>query len=294
MGHMGGYTDGLYDRNRNYDRDLIDAKRRQREHNTNEAIENLAKINANLSNKEKLIQLNENSRNPLNDGRPDYQYQRFQDQYAKRQKMINDNIDKYYPNMNNERPEIKSYYDKYVYNPNYDDKRNEGFNTLSDYRDNVPKNINKKDYIKDLENQINYKNELKRREKEEDKKREQQQYESLKEEMKREEEEKNLKEKKQKEELIKANNELINQKNKNKMKELEEKLKYKEYYDKENEEYKKELIKQKLENERKKKDMCNDNKNEYNNGFNKKHDYYNNKNDDKYNEHHIQKNEKNG
>ena len=263
MGHMGGYTDGLYDRNRNYDRDLIDAKRRQREHNTNEAIENLAKINANLSNKEKLIQLNENSRNPLNDGRPDYQYQRFQDQYAKRQKMINDNIDKYYPNMNNERPEIKSYYDKYVYNPNYDDKRNEGFNTINDYRDNVPKNINKKDYIKDLENQINYKNELKRREKEEDRRRGQQQYEDMQRELKKEEEEKYLKDKKQKEELIRANNELINQKNKMKMKELEDKLKYRELYDRQNEEYQKELERQKLEKERMKDDIYNHNKNEY-------------------------------
>ena len=165
------YTGGLYDRNRNYDRNLIDEKRRQREHNTNEAIQNLAKINAGLSNKDKLIQLNENSRNPLNDGMPDYQYQRFQDEYAKRQKMINDNINKYYPNMSNERPEIKSYYDNYVYNPNYNnERRNEGYNK-SNYGDNVPKDINKREYIKDLEDQINYKNELKRKEKEEERRR---------------------------------------------------------------------------------------------------------------------------
>ena len=74
------YTSGLYDRNRNYDKNLIDEKRRQRERNQNEAIQNLAKINAGLSNKEKLIQQNENSRNPLNDGLPDYQYQKFQDE----------------------------------------------------------------------------------------------------------------------------------------------------------------------------------------------------------------------
>ena len=76
----------MYDRNRNHERDLIDERRRQREHNANEAYQNLARINANLSNKDKLIQMNENSRNPLNEGRPDYQYQRFQDEYQKRQK----------------------------------------------------------------------------------------------------------------------------------------------------------------------------------------------------------------
>jgi hypothetical protein len=288
-------SDGFLQDNNGYEQKYIEEKRRQREHNTNEAIKNLQKIKAGLTSKDKLIQSNENSRNPLSDGLPDYQYQKFKDEYSRKQKMINDNINKYYPQSINERPEIASYYNNYVYNNknSYDREAKYNNETNKNYGEKLPndKNI---EYLKSLEEQINYKNELKRREKEEDKKREQQQYEALKEEMKREEEEKNLKEKKQKEEIIKANNELINKKNKNKMKELEEKLKYKEYYDKENEEYKKELIKQKIENERKKKDMCNDNKNEYNNGFNKKHDYYNNKNDDKYNEHHIQKNEKMG
>ena len=73
----------LIDKNRNYDRDLINEKRRQREKNINDAYQNLAKINAGMSNKDKLIQINENSRNPLNEGYPDYQYQKFQDEYSK-------------------------------------------------------------------------------------------------------------------------------------------------------------------------------------------------------------------
>ena len=77
---------------------MIDERRRQREYNTNEAIQNLARINAEQSNKDKLIQLNENSRNPLNEGGPDYNYQKFQDEYNRKQKMINDNINKYHPN----------------------------------------------------------------------------------------------------------------------------------------------------------------------------------------------------
>ena len=43
-----GKTDGYFlDGNRNYEKDLNEQKKRQREYNTNEAIQNLAKINAN-------------------------------------------------------------------------------------------------------------------------------------------------------------------------------------------------------------------------------------------------------
>ena len=123
-----------------------------------------------MSNKDKLIQINENSRNPLNEGFPDYQYQKFQDEYAKRQKMIQDNINKYYPNINNERPEISSYYDNYVNNPNYESTRKRDTSLEKDrqrkYDDYDNKERNRREYVKALEDQINYKNELKRREKE--------------------------------------------------------------------------------------------------------------------------------
>ena len=240
----------LIDKNRNYDRDLINEKRRQREKNINNAYQNLAKINAGMSDKDKLIQLNENSRNPLNEGYPDYQYQKFQDEYARRQKMINDNINKYYPNINKERPEISSYYDNYVNNPNLAKNKN---NTLFDIngRDyDKNKNNDKNEYLRILEQQINEKNELKRREKEEERRRGQRQYEEMQKELKREEQERYLKEQRQKEELIRGNLELINQKNQLKIKELEEKLKYRELCDKQNDDYLKELEKQKIEKER--------------------------------------------
>ena len=253
----------LIDKNRNYDRDLINEKRRQREKNINNAYQNLAKINAGMSNKDKLIQLNENSRNPLNEGYPDYQYQKFQDEYARRQKMINDNINKYYPNINKERPEISSYYDNYVNNPNLAKNKN---NTLFDIngRDyDKNKNNDKNEYLRILEQQINEKNELKRREKEEERRRGQRQYEEMQKELKREEQERYLKEQRQKEELIRGNLELINQKNQLKIKELEEKLKYRELCDKQNDDYLKELEKQKIEKERLKDELYNKNKNEY-------------------------------
>ena len=262
-------TNALIDKNRNYNMDLIDEKRRQREKNINNAYQNLAKINAGMSNKDKLIQLNENSRNPLNEGFPDYQYQKFQDEYNRRQKMINDNINKYYPNINNERPEVSSYYQNYVNNPNYDKNRN-NYNNIYDERDRdreyspyKNKNYDKKEYLKVLEEQINYKNELKKREKEEDRRRGQRQYEEMQKELKREEQERYLKEQRQKDELIRGNLELINQKNKLKIKELEEKLKYRELYDKQNEDYIRDLERQKIEREKLKEEIYNQNRNEY-------------------------------
>ena len=250
-------TNALIDKNRNYNMDLIDKKRRQREKNINNAYQNLARINAGMSNKDKLIQQNENSRNPLNEGYPDYQYQKFQDDYNRRQKMINENISKYYPNINNERPGISSYYNNYVDNPNYDrDKNNYSNNKIYDERykekdyDQCGRSNDKKEYLRILEEQINYKNELKRREKEEDRRRGQKQYEDMQRELKREEQERMMKEQRQKEELIRGNLELINQKNQLKIKELEEKLRYRDLYDKQNEDYIKELERQKMEKDK--------------------------------------------
>jgi len=258
------YPSALYDRNRNYDRNLIEEKRRQREHNTNEAIKNLGKINEGMSSKDKLINRNENSRNPLNEGLPDYQYQKFQDEYARRQKMINENIDKFYPNSLNESPKVKKYYDNYIYNPKFNEKRGDG-GYDGPHGEMGSNERGRNEYLRDLENQINYKNEIKRREKEEDRRRGQRQYEDMQKELKREEEERQEREKRQKEELIRANAELINQKNKLKIKELEEKLKYRELCEKQNEEFQNEMKRKQLEKERMNDDMYNHNKNELEN-----------------------------
>ncbi len=260
-------TNALIDKNRDFDRDLIDEKRRQRERNQNDAYQNLAKIKAGMSNKDKLIQINENSRNPLNEGFPDYQYQKFQDEYAKRQKMIQDNINKYYPNINNERPEISSYYDNYVNNPNYESTRKRDTSLEKDrqrkYDDYDNKERNRREYVKALEDQINYKNELKRREKEEERRRVQRQYEEIQRELKREEEERYLKEQRKKEEYKIANLELMNQKKDRKIKELQEQLKYREILDKQNEDYKREKEREQYEKDKLRDDIYNQNK-EYN------------------------------
>ena len=250
------YTKGLYDKNRIYDLNKIDEKRRQREFNTNEAFQNLAKINAGMSNKDKLIKMNENSRNPLNEGGVDYRYQKFQDEYNKRQKMINDNIGIFYPDIKNQKKGVESYYDNNVYNPNYNKK---GYNKEEVNR----QNFDRKEYINALEDQINYKNELKKREKEEERRRGQRQYEEMRNELKREEEERYLKERKQRDELIKANAELIKQKNKMKLKELEEKVKYREMCEKENEEYQRDLKREQLDKIKRRENIYNQYKNDY-------------------------------
>ena len=126
------------------------------------------------------------------------------------------------------------------------------------YGEYAPMNVNKKEYIKSLEDQINYKNEQKKKEKEEEQRREQKQFMNLQEQIKKEEQEKFIKEQKQKEELMRANMELINQKNKMKLKELEEKLKYKEACDREEEAYKRELLNQELQKAKMRNDLYND------------------------------------
>lgn len=240
------------DANKNYEQNIIEQKRQQREINTNEAIINLAKINSCMNSKEKLIKLNENSTNPLFDYKKDYKLEKYQDEYEKRQKMINDNINMY---ANNERPEITSYYDHYVYNPKYpqyDNNNNEN---------PTCKTINKEEYIKALQEQIDTKNELKKKEKEEQQKIERQRNLKIKEQIEKEEKDKILKERRQKEELIKANMDLINQKNKLKQKELEEKLRYRDLYETEDSKYKANLINEMKKKEKIRKEMLLDNLN---------------------------------
>ena len=256
-------TNAIIDKNRNYKMDLINEKRRQREKNINNAYQNLAKIKAGMSSKDKLIQINENSRNPLNEGYPDYQYQNFQDEYERRQKMINDNKDKYYPNAKNERQEISAYYEKYVNNPNYDkNKENNYYDERDRERDNYNNN-DKKEYLKFLEEQIRNKNEIKRREKEEDQRRGQKLYEEIQKELKKEEQERYLKEQRKREEFIKDNFELIHQKDQRKIKELEEQIKYRELCDKQNDDYLRELEMRKIAKEKLRDEIYNQNRNEY-------------------------------
>ena len=56
--------------------------------------------------KDRLIYENENSRNLLNERNGNYLYDKFRDKYEQKEKMINDNINKF---TNKERPEISAY-----------------------------------------------------------------------------------------------------------------------------------------------------------------------------------------
>ena len=235
------------DNNNNYSNNLIEKKRQQREKYTNYAMQTLSKLNSSISSKGRLIEINENSSNPFQGNHRDYQYEKFKQEYDKRQKIINNNIDKYFPEQNK-----KSISET----PLFFDKSEEKSKT------NQKNKFNKKEYIQALEEQIKYKNDKKRKEREEDKKMEKKCFEDIEEKMKKEEEDKLIKEKNLKDIFIKSNMDIIDQKNRDKMKELREQLKYKESLDKQNDLYKKELLEKQKENERLLNEIYNSNKKE--------------------------------
>ena len=242
-----------------YENDLIEKKIHQREINTNNAMKTLSKLNSSISNKERLIQINENSTDPFQGNNRDYQYEKFRKEYEKKQKFINDNLDKYLTvKKKKSLSETPLFFDK------SDEKINSNTNR------NRNESTNKKEYIKILEEQIKYKREKNKKEKEEDKIREKRYYEEIEEKIKKEENDKKIKEQNLKDDFIKGNRDIINKKNQDKIKEFNENLKYKEFLDKKNEQYKKELLEKQKENERL--------LNEINNSTKKINDSYNKKN----------------
>ena len=242
-----------------YENDLIEKKIHQREINTNNAMKTLSKLNSSMSNKERLIKINENSADPFHENNRDYQYEKFRKEYEKKQKFINDNLDKYLTvKKKKSLSETPLFFDK------SDEKINSNTNR------NRNESTNKKEYIKILEEQIKYKREKNKKEKEEDKIREKRYYEEIEEKIKKEENDKKIKEQNLKDDFIKGNRDIINKKNQDKIKEFNENLKYKEFLDKKNEQYKKELLEKQKENERL--------LNEINNSTKKIYDSYNKKN----------------
>lgn len=242
-----------------YENDLIEKKIHQREINTNNAMKTLSKLNSSMSNKERLIKINENSADPFHENNRDYQYEKFRKEYEKKQKFINDNLDKYLTvKKKKSLSETPLFFDK------SDEKINSNTNR------NRNESTNKKEYIKILEEQIKYKREKNKKEKEEDKIREKRYYEEIEEKIKKEENDKKIKEQNLKDDFIKGNRDIINKKNQDKIKEFNENLKYKEFLDKKNEQYKKELLEKQKENERL--------LNKINNSTKKINDSYNKKN----------------
>ena len=245
-----------------YENDLIEKKIHQREINTNNAMKTLSKLNSSMSNKERLIKINENSADPFHENNRDYQYEKFRKEYEKKQKFINDNLDKYLTvKKKKSLSETPLFFDK------SDEKINSNTNR------NRNESTNKKEYIKILEEQIKYKREKNKKEKEEDKIREKRYYEEIEEKIKKEENDKKIKEQNLKDDFIKGNRDIINKKNQDKIKEFNKNLKYKEFLDKKNEQYKKELLEKQKENERLLNEINNSTK-KINDSFNKKNMKY--------------------
>ena len=247
LGKKSSIPQPFEDKYKNYNESKIREKVQQREKNMAEIYNNLEKWNR-LNDKDRLIKENENSINPLYQDNHNYVYEKFQKKYERKQKLINDNYNKF---QNLERPEITDYFRNYVNNPKY---------IGISYGEYKPKKYDVDGYRKVLDEQINYRNNKKRREKEEDRIRENQQYSSDLKNLENENKEKEVKKRKMKEELIKGNLELINSKKLRNKKMNEEDLKYRDYYDKEDMEYKNELLRKKVQQRKKNKELVNENK----------------------------------
>ena len=225
------------DKYQNYSQNLIKEKVRQREKNINEIYNNLEKWNE-FNDKDRLIKENENSINPLYQNNHNYLYEKFRTNYEKKQKLINDNFNKF---QNLERPEVTDYFNNYINNPKY---------KAIGYGEYKPRQYNIDDYRKDLDEQINFRNNKIKREREEDKIRENIQYNTALKNLENEKKEKEMKKNRIKEELIKGNLELIQAKQKKKEKQNEEELKYRDYYNEDNKKYNNDLLKEKAKKQK--------------------------------------------
>ena len=208
---------GFQDKYKSYNERYINSKIKEREKNSNEVSNLLNSYNNN--DKERLIRENENGLNPMNANNYN-DYERFRKNYNKKQEYINNNLDKF---LNKERPEITDYYNAYINNPNYS-----GGLPYGEYR-KTPQDLEQ--YRKDLLNQIEYKNKLKLSEEEANNRQAELNRINLQRQLDDENKEKYLKEKMMKDEVLRGNQQLIDEKKKKKMEEENEERKYKEQLD---------------------------------------------------------------
>ena len=238
------------DKYRDYNQKLIDDNVRQREQGMYEAFKNLKKYSNNE--KDKLILENENCPNPLYDKNHNYVYEKFMDNYNKKQKMYSQNLKQYQKSAN---PEIDNYYNLYVNNPKCH---------AIGYGEYKPLVFDPIEYRNFLQNQIKQKNYLKNQEKLEDKQREIQVYENMEQKLSKENDERENRKKKLNEEFIKGNLELMNAKKAMKNKEIEEQKMYRDYYNLQNMEYKDQIKKDKQKKEQKYEEFVEENKRQLN------------------------------
>ena len=208
------------DKYKKYNQDYINNKIAQREANQKEVEDSLNKYRN--RDKEKFIRENENSINFLNNPNGNYLYDKFRNQYEEKERMIKDNIDKF---QNRERPEITSYFNHYVNNPNYKDN-----NPYGEYR---KKQEDMDQYRQDLLRQIKYKENKKKMEEEEENRDAKRQYNNIQKQIEDENRMRLIREQQQKDELLRDNLKLIEEKKKRKMQEEEEEKRYKQQMDNE-------------------------------------------------------------
>ena len=248
------------DKMKDQSQQAIQSKVKSREAQT--ALAGNALTDFNSQEKTKFIHQQENNSNPLNDPNYNYLYEKALAKQAAREKLINDNLDKY---QLNERPEITAYYKHYVDKQPSNDVNNQIYKETENQR---AKDIEQ--YRNDLLKQIEYKNELKRKEMEEDARRERDNYDKVVKNVQRENEERYLHDKARIEEVRDYNLELIRQKNLRKMKEKEEDELYNERFRKDIEDAKRKEEEREREERVKKEMLLKENLNHIENERNKR------------------------
>lgn len=255
----------LIDKYRNYDHHLIDEKVKQRQKLIKAAQENLIKVRN--KEKEKLIEMNENAPNNIWNN-IDYQYYKFMDNYAKKQKLIKESNEKMAQSKRNledskkhrlsdlytfynEKKEVKDYYNNYVDNPNYRPL------TIG----STPNHSDLDLYKQELKEQIEFKKRLKNLEKEKEKIAAEEKNLREKKDLEKEKELMKMREKLQKKEILEGNLELMEMKKRRLEKEKEEDEKYKKMHEKNYMEYKEREEWERKKKEKMYEDLLNENLN---------------------------------
>lgn len=238
------------DKLRSHYSNYYNTKVKNREIQSQQAMDSLSKFNYN--GKDEFITNQENSNNTFNNVNSNYLYERAKKNREEKDKIIQDNIEKF---KNKERPEITAYFNHYINNVN-----GQKSSLINNYENEQKQQLeNYKKYKKDLLDQIEYKQNIEREKNEREAKIAQEQYERVQKEIEKETYQKLLHDKEIKEELLNGNLKLINEKMKRKIEEDNETQMYNDQYKKELEEEKQREEKELLNNKIKMSEYLKDN-----------------------------------
>ena len=238
------------DKLRSHYSNYYNSKVKNREMQSQQVMDSLSRFKYNGKNE--FITNQENSCNSFNNVNSNYLYERAKKNQAERDKIIQDNIEKF---KNKERPEITAYFNHYINNSD----GQKSF-LLTQYENEQKQQVeNYKNYKRALLEQIEYKQNIEKAKNEQEAKIAQEQYERVQKEIEKETYQKLLHDKQLKDELLNGNLKLINEKMKRKIDEDNETQIYNGLYKKEFEEEKQREEQELLNNKLKMSELLKDN-----------------------------------